>query len=51
MSKLIDLEIQQELRTITSMRPIPKEIQNKYDKIIKERIEPWIKQYNFIGVT
>ena len=41
----LNLEIQKELQAITSMRIIPKNIQNEYNQIVKETIEPWIENY------
>lgn len=41
----INLNIQQELQAITSMRPIPKDILNQYNEIVKTKIEPWIENY------
>lgn len=46
----IDLEIQKELQTITNMRIISKKIQNEYNQIIKNQIEPWIDNY-FNSIT
>lgn len=47
--KSINLNIQQELQIIASMRPVSKNIQIEYSKIIKEQIEPWIAEYIKLG--
>jgi len=41
----INLEIQKELQAITSMRSVSKEILNKYNQILQNKITPWIDKY------
>lgn len=44
-SNKINKDIQQELQIIVSMRYVSKDIQKKYNKIVKDKIQPWIEQY------
>jgi hypothetical protein len=41
----LNKEVQKELQLLTSMRYVPKDIQEEYDQIVKNIIEPWIEDY------